>query len=179
MRGVDKDRTRRSLFRIAGGVAIAGIHSFAQIRGPFEGTASGDERELSGIKLCWCPAGRFVMGSPRSEPARRPGEDQIEVRTTKGFWTAKYEATQGQWKRVVGELPGPLTAELLEGDDFPVGNVNFLEAEDFCRRLTERGHQSGELPKNLGVSPAHRCTMGIRVPCRDDNRHRLWQQPQQ
>ena len=31
----------------------------------------------------------------------------------------------------------PLTAELPEGDDFPVGNVNFAEAESFCRRLTE------------------------------------------
>jgi len=58
------------------------------------------------------------MGSPRSEPERRPGEDQVEVTLTKGFWMAKYEATQGDWKRVMGPLPGPLTAELPEGDDF-------------------------------------------------------------
>mgnify|MGYP003578231111 CR=1 FL=1 len=29
---------------------------------------------------------------------------------------AKYEATQGDWKRVVGKLPGELTKELPEGD---------------------------------------------------------------
>jgi hypothetical protein len=33
---------------------------------------------------------------------------------TQGFWTAKYEATQGVWKRIVGKLPGAPTAELPE-----------------------------------------------------------------
>jgi formylglycine-generating enzyme required for sulfatase activity len=52
------------------------------------------------------------MGSPPSELERRPDEDQVRVTLTKGFWMAKYETTQGEWKRVVGKLPGPLTAEL-------------------------------------------------------------------
>src|SRR5262245_8733149 len=92
---------------------------------PFHGSKGGDEREVAGIKLCWCPPGKFTMGSPPGEPERRPGEDQVEVKLTKGFWMGKYEATQGQWKRVVGNLPGELTKELPEGDDYPVGNVNF------------------------------------------------------
>jgi formylglycine-generating enzyme required for sulfatase activity len=72
----------------------------------------------------------------------------VDVTLTKGFWIAKFETTQGQWKRVVGKLPGPPTAQLPEGDDFPVGNVNFAEAELFCRKLSELGWQSGELPKD-------------------------------
>jgi len=40
-------------------------------------------------------AGKFLMGSPRSEPERRPDEDQVEVTLTKGFWMAKYEANAG------------------------------------------------------------------------------------
>ena len=87
------------------------------------------------------------MGSPRSEPEWRDGEDQVEVTLTRGFWMARYEATQGQWKRVMGKLPGELTAELPEGDDLPVGNVNFAEAEAFCQKLTALGQQSG-LPKD-------------------------------
>jgi formylglycine-generating enzyme required for sulfatase activity len=86
------------------------------------------------------------MGSPRTEPERRPGEDQAVVTLTRGFWTAKYETTQGQWKRIVGKLPGELTDELPAGDDYPVGNVNFAEAEAFCQKLTERARHSGELP---------------------------------
>ena len=115
---------------------------------PFPGVRAGDEAAVGGIKLCWCPPGKFVMGSPRNEPERRPGEDQVEVTLTKGFWMAKYEATQGDWKRVMGKLPGPLTAELPEGDAYPVGNVNFAEAEAFCQKVTELARQSGELPKD-------------------------------
>jgi sulfatase modifying factor 1 len=100
-----------------------------------------------GVRLCWCPAGRFVMGSPKDEPERRPDEDQVEVTLTQGFWMAKNETTQGEWKRVMGNLPGPLTAELPEGDAYPVGNLNFAEAELFCRTLSQLGWQAGDLPR--------------------------------
>ena len=116
--------------------------------GSFLGSKAGDEREVAGIKLCWCPAGRFLMGSPPNEPERRPDEDQVVVTLTKGFWMGKYEASQGQWKRIIGKLPGELTAQLPAGDDYPVGNVNFAEAEVFCHQLTELGRRSGVLPKN-------------------------------
>jgi formylglycine-generating enzyme required for sulfatase activity len=112
----------------------------------FVGSRAGEEREVAGVRLCWCPPGRFLMGSPPGEIERRPDETQIEVTLTRGFWMAKYETTQGDWKRAVGPLPGPLTAELPAGDDLPVGNVNFAEAEGFCRKLTEKARASGELP---------------------------------
>ena len=85
------------------------------------------------------------MGSPRDEPERRPGEDQVDVSLSKGFWVGKFEVTQGQWRRVVGEFPGRFTAG--EGDDFPVYTINFTEAEGFCRKLTERAQASGDLPR--------------------------------
>jgi len=59
------------------------------------------------------------MGSPPGELERRPDEDQVEVILSKGFWMANYEATQGQWKQVSGQLPGELTPELPEGDTTP------------------------------------------------------------
>lgn len=109
----------------------------------FVGKEAGEAIVVAGVHLRWCPPGRFLMGSPRSEPERRPDEDQVSVTLTKGFWMGKFEVTQGQWKRVMGDLPGPLTAELPAGDDLPVGNVNFAEAEAFCRKLT----QIGRLPR--------------------------------
>src|SRR5258708_5503266 len=63
---------------------------------PFAGSKAGDARDVAGVKLCWCQAGKFLMGSPPGEPLRRPDENQVEVTLTKGFWTAKYETTQGQ-----------------------------------------------------------------------------------
>lgn len=112
----------------------------------FCGAAAGEEREVLGVKLCWCPQGRFLMGSPPGEPERRPGEDQVEVIISRGFWMAKFEATQGDWKRVLGALPGELTAELPAGDSYPVGNVNFAEAEAFCAALTRQAWEAGALP---------------------------------
>jgi formylglycine-generating enzyme len=125
-------------------VALAGVGS---LRDDPDGTRAGEERTIGGIKLCWCPPGSFTMGSPPGEPERRPDETRVEVTLTRGFWAGKYEVTQGDWKRVVGTLPGKPTAELPEGDDYPVGNVNFAGAEAFCRKLTESARRSGELPE--------------------------------
>src|SRR3954451_24439679 len=93
-------------------VACAIVQPVRSAEPAFPGSKAGDEREVAGIKLCWCPPGRFTMGSPPGEPERRPGESQVGVRLTRGFWIGKYEVTQGQWKRGVEALPGALTAEL-------------------------------------------------------------------
>src|SRR5262245_49622303 len=63
----------------------------------FDGSSAGEEREVAGVKLCWCPAGTFLMGSPRDEPERRPDEAQVKVTLSHGFWMAKLETTQGDW----------------------------------------------------------------------------------
>jgi formylglycine-generating enzyme len=127
-------------------VVVAGDSSAPQRPRTFVGSKAGDEREVTGMKLCWCPAGRFVMGSPPGEPERRPGEGQVEVTLTKGFWMGKFEVTQADWKRVVGKLPGELTVAAGKGGDFPVYNVNFAEAEGFCRKLTELACAAGDCP---------------------------------
>ncbi len=109
---------------------------------PFVGSEAGEGRVVEGVKLCWCPSGTFTMGSPRSEVERRPDETQVVVTLTRGFWMGKFAVTQGQWKRVMGKLPGELTVKGGDGDNFPVYNLNFAEAEAFCRKLTQLAHQS-------------------------------------
>ena len=74
--------------------------------GAFTGGKAGAQRSVSGIRLCWCPAGQFTIGSPPTEPERRPDEDQVQVTLTKGFWTGKDEVTQGEWRQVMDNLPG-------------------------------------------------------------------------
>ena len=114
-------------------------------RNGFAGSRAGEERTLEGVRLCWCPAGRFVMGSPAGELERRDDEEQVEVTLSRGFWAGKYEATQGEWRRVMGKFPGELNAGA--GDDYPAYWVNFAETEEFCRRLTEAARKSGTLPE--------------------------------
>jgi sulfatase modifying factor 1 len=85
------------------------------------------------------------MGSPVTEPGRRADELQVEVTLTQGFWIGKYEVSQAEWIRVVGAIQGDLSAG--EGDDFPVYSVSFLDAERFCRKLTDQAHAGGMSPE--------------------------------
>ena len=114
---------------------------------PFDGSAAGDTKEIAALKLRFCPAGTFTMGSPPGELERRAGEDQTDVMISRGFWAGQYEVTQGQWWRVMGSFPDSFNVG--QGDDFPMYRVTFAEAEEFCRRLSRLGHASGELPPDL------------------------------
>jgi formylglycine-generating enzyme required for sulfatase activity len=107
------------------------------------GATPGAERDVLGVKLCWCPPGSFRMGSPATEVGRRDDETQVDVTLSRGFWMGKYEVTQGEWRRLVGELHG--TQLVGKGDDFPVYWVSYLDAEEFCRVLTGRARASGEI----------------------------------
>jgi formylglycine-generating enzyme required for sulfatase activity len=138
---------RRDFLRAAATMLGVGCSSLAAQGRSFRGTRAGDARTIDGIPLRWCPAGRFTMGSPVSEAGHRPDEAQAGVRISRGFWTAQHEATQGQWKRIVGAFPDRSpSAQFGEGDDFPVYWVSFHEADSFCARLTERARRAGELP---------------------------------
>jgi formylglycine-generating enzyme len=119
-----------------------------------EGTRAGEERDDNDMKmtLCWCPAGKFQMGSPPGEPARSKDEGLVDVTLSRGFWLGKYEVTQAQWRNVMettvreqkrkggyGEITG-------EDPDHPVYFVNHDEATEFCRKWTESERAAGRLP---------------------------------
>ena len=114
----------------------------------FTGTRPGDERAVAGIRLCWCPPGRFVMGSPAGETGRRSDEAQVDVMLTRGFWMAKFEITQAEWQHITGGLPErPPTDQFGRGDDFPIYWVSYLAAEVFCTRATSLARKSQSLPE--------------------------------
>lgn len=117
----------------------------------YEGAKPGAERGVDGVKLCWCPPGKLTMVSPPSEPDRRPDEGPVAVTLSKGFWTAKYETTQGQLKLIHGKLPGQSSAELPADDDLPGSDVTFAAAEEFCVKLTPLGRKDGTLPPGWEV----------------------------
>ena len=77
---------------VSAAARLAARPSAGQIRG----AAAGAERVFAGVRCCWCPPGRFRMGSPIEEPGHRPDETQVEVRLSRGFWIGKFEVTQQQ-----------------------------------------------------------------------------------
>ena len=95
-----------------------------------------------GIKLemVWIQPGRFLMGSPLTEPERDDDEGpQHEVTITKGFYLGKYEVTQAQWESVMNTRPWARSG--ASGDpkkgDFPAFFVRWEDVETFVRRLNE------------------------------------------
>lgn len=110
----------------------------------FDGQLAGEARTLAGIRLRFCPAGTFTMGSPPGEPERRPGENQAEVMISKGFFIGQYEITQGEWRRVMGSFPASFNVG--EGEAYPMYRVTFAEVEAFAQKLSELAHATGELP---------------------------------
>jgi formylglycine-generating enzyme required for sulfatase activity/WD40 repeat protein/energy-coupling factor transporter ATP-binding protein EcfA2 len=112
-------------------------------------TASEGEPFTSsdGISMVWCPAtgpDGFQMGSPPGEAGRNGDETQHTVVLSSGFWIGKYELTQGEWVAVMGP-PNP--SNFTDGGaKYPVENISWVEAVDFCRRLTYRERTQGTLP---------------------------------
>jgi formylglycine-generating enzyme required for sulfatase activity len=90
-----------------------------------------------GMKLMLVPAGKFKMGSPRSEPERRDEEGpQHEVEITRPFYMGAYEVTQAQYKKIMGKDPSRWKEKDRGGPDLPVDNASWDGAVEFCKRLS-------------------------------------------
>ena len=89
-----------------------------------------------GMEFSYIPLGQFDMGS--TSPEAGSDEQPVHKSTiTKGFWMAKHEVTQGLWKQVMGTNP----SENKKGDDYPVENVSWKDAQKFLKKL---GSMTGE-----------------------------------
>ena len=97
-----------------------------------------------GMKLTYLPPGKFVMGSPKSEPGRTTNEVQTDETIEKGFLIGQTEVTQKQWHQVMGTDPG-----FFKGADRPVENITWHEAVAFCRRLSEQEKKHYRLPSGM------------------------------
>jgi formylglycine-generating enzyme required for sulfatase activity len=92
------------------------------------------------MELVWIPSGTFLMGSLDGEEDERR---LTTVKISRGFWLGKYEVTQGQWQEVMGSNPSGFRDA---GPSSPVENVTWIEAMEFCHRLSERVGVKGRLP---------------------------------
>jgi formylglycine-generating enzyme required for sulfatase activity len=93
------------------------------------------------MKLVRIEPGEFQMGSPPDEVKRQKDEMRHEVEITKPFCLGVYTVTQAQFRQVMGMTPsffspkgdGRDKVSGLNTDDFPVENVSWDDAMDFCR----------------------------------------------
>jgi formylglycine-generating enzyme required for sulfatase activity len=87
------------------------------------------------LEMLWVKHGAFMMGDD---------ESQHQVTLTKGFYLGKYEVTQAQWERVMGNNPSE-----NKGADRPVEKVSWNDAVEFCKKLTEMEKKAGRVPQGM------------------------------
>jgi formylglycine-generating enzyme required for sulfatase activity len=111
-----------------------------------------------GMKLVRIPGGTFKMGAPTVEMGNGDDERQHEVGVSP-FHLGVYEVTQGQFRKVMGYNPSYFSTSASgrdgviygvrnpgsgkhkipvgeDTDDYPVDNVSWEEAKEFCQKLT-------------------------------------------
>jgi formylglycine-generating enzyme required for sulfatase activity len=98
-------------------------------------TAAKQFANRAGIEMVWITPGSFQMGSENGGSDEKPVH---QVTIGSGFYMGKTELTQAQWKAVMGTDPSH-----FKGDDLPVEQVSWIDAQEFIRKLNEMESASG------------------------------------
>jgi formylglycine-generating enzyme required for sulfatase activity len=103
-----------------------------------------------GMKMKLIPAGAFMMGSPETDTMASDDEKpEHPVRISRPFYLGVTEVTQAQFNAVRGYNPSYFSASGRgrdqvadqSTDGFPVEQVTWLEAVEFCNKLSEKEGQ--------------------------------------
>ena len=96
------------------------------------------------MELVYIKPGVFMMGGDedrRGQPWLGSEKPKHEVAITRGFYLGRFELTQAQYRAVTGSNPAK-----RKQPDKPVNNVNWGQAADFCRLMSERTKRQVRLP---------------------------------
>src|SRR6185436_20431716 len=128
-----------------------------RIAGASDPQAGTMMRTPSGFEMVWIPAGEFTIGSDKADRIRllHLSEKRVPISSDdvndeangpriifkSGFWMARYEITQAQWKLSMGNNPSMWKGarnRLGNDDAMPVEQVSYEDAREFLRKLNER-----------------------------------------
>lgn len=91
------------------------------------------------LEMIWCDPGSFTMGDTQKDtPVYSPDEKAHLVKLTQGFWLAKHEFTQQQWRTIV-----PVNPSQWKGERRPVDTVSWEMADSACKILTIQAQYGG------------------------------------
>lgn len=107
-----------------------------------QGTTAG-ERTINSVNIpfCWCPPGKFTMGSPDQESHRHDDEGQVEVTFEHGFWISQHEVTEAEYKLITNRSPRSSL-----GENYPAADMRSGDARRFAEMLTKREKEAGQIP---------------------------------
>jgi len=94
---------------------------------------------ITGMDLIKVPSGCFQMGSDNGDSDEKPIH---KVCITNTFYLGKYEVTQGQWEKIMGNNP----SRLKKGNNHPVEEVSWNIIQKFIKKLNEKTGKEYRLP---------------------------------
>lgn len=98
------------------------------------------------LKMVRVSAGTYMRGSLSSEKGRDSDEIARTIELTRDFYIGKVEVTQAQYKTVMQRNPS------INGDlDWPVNNVNWYRATDFCKKLNKNKAELQQMIENSRI----------------------------
>ena len=118
------------------------------------------------IEMVQIDPGVFLMGSAANEPYHEPEEGPQHRVQVGGIFISRFEITQQQWK-AVASLPQisvelPLEPSAFRGSDRPVESITWVQAKEFCARLSAKTGRLYRLPTEAEWEFA--CRAGTQTP---------------
>lgn len=95
----------------------------------------------TGIEMVLVMGGCYQMGDTFGDGISATEKPVHEV-CVDDFYLGKYVVTQGQWEAVMGNNP----SAFQNGDNYPVEQVNWNDAQDFIRKLNQNTGKEYRLP---------------------------------
>ena len=124
------------------------------------------EAKAVALTMVKIPAGSFLMGSPEDEPQRSDDEGPQHEVTLGAFFMTQTPITQAQWRTVAAwqKLERDLkpNPSKFKGANRPVERVSWFDAQEFCRRLSQRTGKRYGLPSEAQWEYA--CRAGSTAP---------------
>lgn len=118
-----------------------------------------EKKAALNVNIEWAslPAGTFMMGCSKLCGNYDKPSHKVEV---KAFKIMKYEATQDQYYKVMGENPSKFKEC---GLNCPVEQVNWFKASEFCKKI------GGRLPSEAEWEYAAKAGTNTKYYCGDDD----------
>jgi formylglycine-generating enzyme required for sulfatase activity len=109
------------------------------------------------LEMVSIPSGTFQMGSPTTEKARQDDESPQYPVNVSAFSIGRYAVTQAQYQAIMGKNPS-----YFKGVKRPVEQVSWNDAQEFCKKLSQKTGHKYRLPSEAEWEYA--CRAGTATP---------------
>lgn len=106
-----------------------------------DSSVTGKTDQTTGMNFVFVKGGCYNMGDVFG--AGSSDEKPVHEVCVSDFYLGKYEVTQAQWEKVMGDNP---SFDKKCGPDCPVGNVSWQKVQNFIRNLNSKSGNHYRLP---------------------------------